>query len=96
MGKRDLFLSKTISAGIFLVTIGIWTQGVYEPVNLPKMLLLCGFSFAAVGVLGLQGITKFSAQYKSLAVLLLSFVGFGLVVLFVNSSVISISLYWTY
>ncbi len=96
MGKRELFLSKIIISGIFLVTIGIWTQGIYEPVNMPKMLLLCGFSFAAVGILGFHGVAKFFVQHKPLAILLISFVGFGLVVLLANSSVFSRSLYGTY
>jgi hypothetical protein len=96
MAKRDLLLSKILIAGISLITLGIWTQGIYEPVNLPKMLLLCGFSFAAVGVLGITGIIKFFVELKILALFLLSFVGFGLIVLFVNSSVFSRSLYGTY
>jgi O-antigen ligase len=96
MGKRDLFLSKIIIAGISFITLGIWTQGVYEPVNLPKMLLLCGFSFAAVGVLGVAGLTQFIKNFRFLAILLFSFAGFGLAVLFLNSSVFSRSLFGTY
>lgn len=48
-GKIENSVTKIIAIGIALVTLTVFTQSVTDPVNVTKLFLLGGFSFAALG-----------------------------------------------
>jgi hypothetical protein len=45
----DKTASRIIAFGLATVTIAVYTQSVTDPVNAPKLFLLGGFAFAAMG-----------------------------------------------
>jgi len=86
-------LSKLLAFGLFIISIFVLTEGLTDPVNVPKLLLLGIFSSASLGLL-------VSSPFKFSALGLLftagAFVFFALVSVIRSSSPLSQNLYGVY
>ena len=86
-------LTKLLTVGLFAISVFISTEGLTDPVNVPKLLLLGLFSCASLGLL-LSARFKFSGTWVLLAVGFFLF--FSLVSVLRSSSPLAQNLYGAY
>jgi hypothetical protein len=86
-------LSKLVAIGLFLVSVFVSAEGLTDPVNVPKLLLLGVSSMAALGLI-------FSARLRIAEPAILLFIGlfllFGLISVARSSSPLTQNLYGAY
>ena len=86
-------LTKLLALGLFIISVFVSTEGLTDPVNVPKLLLLGIFSCAALGLL-------LSSRFKFSSIPVLSAVGFFLFFAVISvarsSSPLSQNLYGAY
>ena len=86
-------LSKLLAVGLLLISVFVSTQGLTDPVNVPKLLLLGVFSFAIAGLF-LSFRVKFSGSAAPIFTSL--FFLFGLISVVRSSSPLTQNLYGAY
>jgi hypothetical protein len=86
-------LSKLLAVGLLLISVFVSTQGLTDPVNVPKLLLLGVFSFAIAGLF-LSFRVKFSGSAVPIFTSL--FFLFGLISVVRSSSPLTQNLYGAY
>jgi hypothetical protein len=86
-------LTKLLALGLFIISVFVATEGLTDPVNVPKLLLLGLFSCASFGLL-LSGRFKFSNISLLLAVGF--FLLFAIISVLCSSSPLSQNLYGAY
>lgn len=94
--KSELNLTKHLTLGVFLISIAVTTQGLTDPVNVPKFLLLGVFSLSSIAFLVESKSQKNSRTKLTLKALLLLFVVYMIIVTYMSPSPFSQNIYGAY
>ena len=96
MDKKAAAIARLTNFGVPLITLFIWTQGIYDPVNLPKMVLLSTLAFALLFILGFKNASEFFTRKSFASKLLGIFLILGTFNLFIGGSLFSTSFFGLY
>lgn len=91
--KQEKHLAKLLAIGLFLTSVFISTEGLSDPVNVPKLLILGVFSFAALGLI-LSSRIKF--RFNLVLAVSFLFLSFSALSVFLSSSPLTQNLYGAY
>lgn len=91
--SQELRLSKFLSIGLFVVSIVVTTEGLTDPVNVPKLFVLGILALAALGFLSIASIKKLELK-QALPVIL--FILFSGIAVLKSNSPLSQNVYGSY
>jgi len=94
--KNDQLTARIISVTLAVVTLAVFTQSVTDPVNVTKLFLLGGFSFAALGSILNRGTVRKLKENKLSFSVVVVFLVISILVLLMSKAPIDQSMYGVY
>lgn len=96
ISKNDQLTPRIIAVGLAVVTLAVFTQSVTDPVNVTKLFLLGGFSFAAFGSIVNRDAIQVLRKNKVSLSAAVAFLVISVIVLVVSKSPLDQSIYGVY
>lgn len=94
--STEKFLSNLLLIGMSLITLVVYTQGVTDPVNVPKLFLLGGFALSLLAIFSISDVKKIFKKNPLPVLFLLLFLIASLISLLSSSAPFSQSFYGVY
>lgn len=94
--NSEKYLGRLLLIGLTLVTVAVYSAGVTDPVNVPKLFILGGFVFSGIAIFSIRDWKVLANQYQLFLLIVLTFLLASFNSMFRSNAPLSQSLYGAY